>query len=95
MYYVRDATHIIVVLLLLLVLAVLAVLALSILSVILVPIILGGIAALLVSMLVGWASVSIERSGSSYTLSVRVSDGLPFLLLWLVLAVVSAVLLHH
>ncbi len=70
------------------------VLLVSLAARILVPLIVGGAAALAVMHVAGWGRVEVRSEDGGYTLVVRVDRPLETLLVWLVLAVATAALLH-
>ncbi|AEM38180.1 putative L-lactate permease [Pyrolobus fumarii 1A] len=71
-----------------------ALLVAKVLIIILAPLIAGGVAALGVAALVGWARVTYEERESRHRLVIEVYRPLEFLLAWLLLAVIAAVILR-
>ena len=69
------------------------VLLVSLASLILVPLIVGGAAALAVAQYAGWGRVEFRREGESYTLVIRVDRPVETLATWLILSLIVAALL--
>ena len=66
----------------------------SIAARIIVPLVVGGAAALAVMHVAGWGRVELRSEDGGYTLTIRVDKPLETLLVWLLLSVATAALLH-
>ena len=62
-------------------------------GIILVPLIVGGAAALAVAQYAGWGRVELRREGESYTLTIRVDRPVETLAAWLILSLLVGALL--